>query len=413
MNNNFIDDIILISDNEILTQTLSNKMRLIRNSDKISSFTYENILHNPISRTTNVVFLHENKSKEKTFHCIQKIKQENQLASIILLTNDYDKNFILQAFEAGISDFTKSDAEDFELVIRAVNNIQTSIQNKLINRYEKILKKQHIINETTNFYNANSIDLVFSQEIKSTNNGIVLILETQNNTKSKTLIENVKNAIKISLRKSDLTAFDQEKELFYILLPNTTFSGAISVIEKIKKKCSEEISLKVGMSEYFDKSFKQVKNEAYEALKQVESSQVNYLLFEENETKSNDYNIEQLEEKPKNYKFFQQIFDKKLEQIITPIFYRQQKFYEEKLANTQIMQSCENNKCVFNLKNNFANSSLKITYSGYTKIQINFIHQGLDSPENKEFTLSVAKINKEDITKIIDDFILDFETIKE
>ena len=112
----------------------------------------------------------------------------------------------------------------------------------------------------------------------------------------------------------------------------------------------------------------------------------------------------------KNYKLFRQVFGKKLEKVIIPVFYRLQKTYEEKLPDSTIFQFADSDQCVFHIKNKYQDSKLKIVYPGFAKITISIIHQGLDSPENRDITLPLSKITQKDLVKIIEDFIEEFKT---
>ena len=81
------------------------------------------------------------------------------------------------------------------------------------------------------------------------------------------------------------------------------------------------------------------------------------------------------------------IFKNKLETVITPIFYRHQKDFENKLTNTQVSQYANDIECVFSLKNDILHSELTIRYNGYAKFKIEIQHSGLDSAENTKMEI--------------------------
>ena len=103
------------------------------------------------------------------------------------------------------------------------------------------------------------------------------------------------------------------------------------------------------------------------------------------------------------------MFNKKMEKVITPVFYRLQKAYEEKLFGTKIEQYTDEEQCVFTLKNRKQESSLRIVYPGFAKIVIYITHKGLESPEDSELSLPLAKITSKELIKIIEDFIKEFK----
>ena len=58
-------------------------------------------------------------------------------------------------------------------------------------------------------------------------------------------------------------------------------------------------------------------------------------------------------------------------------------------------------------------STLKITYPGFSKINIDIIHQGLDSPENRRIGLDLTELTDVKLTSIIDEFIKEFKTVSD
>ncbi len=107
--------------------------------------------------------------------------------------------------------------------------------------------------------------------------------------------------------------------------------------------------------------------------------------------------------------FSNRAFTKKLEKVIAPIFFQIQKAYEEKLFQTQIEQFSNPTLSSFVLKNDSKVSELKITYPGFSKINIDFVHQGLDSPENKRISLDLTELDESRLTQILEEFIQEFK----
>lgn len=90
-----------------------------------------------------------------------------------------------------------------------------------------------------------------------------------------------------------------------------------------------------------------------------------------------------------------------------------QKSWEEKLFETEIRQSADDEMCVFHLKNKKQDSTLRIVYPGFAKIIISITHEGLDSPENKEIQLPLTKISQKELVAIVEDFIINFKYTSE
>ena len=116
------------------------------------------------------------------------------------------------------------------------------------------------------------------------------------------------------------------------------------------------------------------------------------------------------EPKEKNYKLFRAAFNKKLEKVIAPVFYRLQKSWEEKLFNTKVEQYTSDTQSIFRLSNPKQTSLLKIVYPGFAKVIVYITHEGLDSPENTEISLPLNEISIKGITKIVEKFIKEFKS---
>ncbi|MDR1326905.1 MAG: hypothetical protein LBJ74_00705 [Heliobacteriaceae bacterium] len=99
----------------------------------------------------------------------------------------------------------------------------------------------------------------------------------------------------------------------------------------------------------------------------------------------------------KEFKLFRRIYNKKLEEVIAPVFYRLEKANEDK----EIEQYTGLKESVFRIKNNM----VKIVYCGLGKVNIYTIYEGLDSPENTEVTIPLGKLTQKELTKIVEDFI--------
>ncbi len=111
--------------------------------------------------------------------------------------------------------------------------------------------------------------------------------------------------------------------------------------------------------------------------------------------------------------FFKRIFDKKIEDVITPVFYRVEKSCENTRPKIRIDYFTENGECVLILKNSRyqkkqRESRLEVMHPGNANAVINFIHKGLDSLDNTELKLPLNKLTQKSFTDIADKFVMEF-----
>ena len=103
----------------------------------------------------------------------------------------------------------------------------------------------------------------------------------------------------------------------------------------------------------------------------------------------------------KDFKIFKNAFEKKLNNVITPVFFRTQKEFEVKLTNTQVSQYSNNVESVFSLKNDVLHSELIIRFNGFTKFKLEIIHSGLDSAENTKIEIPLKQLTEKELNKYL------------
>lgn len=403
------NSILLISDDDDLSKVIESKLIFLRANDSIVLSGYKDAISNLKYVNSDIVLIHENNSQQVTLDLIKKIRELKNVC-IILLVNNYDKDMILACYDAGIDDYTFSTAADFELVIRTVNNIKHNSVKLQAMRNQKLLEQLNVIDELTGLYNYNYSKQVVENYIDDNllDDGVFLVVSPSENSKVKFSIEKMAHAILSSIRVDDTATLGRGAK-FYILLPKTFFNGAIVVLNKIKENYGDNFEICAGISSISHKSYDEMEHDALQALSDAIATNAEYVLAEEKEEDTLDDWLVTEDEEPKNYKIFRQIFNKKMEKVIAPVFFRLQKTWEEKLFDTQIYQFTDSEQCVFHLKNKKQDSMLRIVYPGFAKIVIYITHEGLDSPENKEIQLSLTKISQKELITIVEDFIKDFK----
>lgn len=402
------NSILLISDDEKFAETLKSKLIFLRKGDTVVTSSFDNAEQNLELTMADIVLVHENTSKKSTIELVKRLRH-NKNVCIMLLVNDYDEELVLACYDAGIDDFAMAGAGSIELVIKVVNNIKHNSIKLSAFRNLKILEQLQIIDELTGVYNYNYAQQVIENAINENlfNDGVFAVIAPSENSKSKFSIEKMAEAIKKSIRVDDVVTLGRGAK-FYLYFPNTDFNVTLVVISKIKENYGDDFELCAGISGIANKDFKEMEKDALQALSDAMATNAEYVFAQAKEETLDEW-LDDTVDKPKNYKIFKQIFNKKLEKVITPVFFRLQKAWEEKLFETEIEQLIGDDMCVFHLKNKKQDSTLRIIYPGFAKIMISITHEGLDSPENKEIQLPLTKISQKELVGIIEDFIKDFK----
>ena len=376
--------ILLVSDDNDFAQKLDEKLVFLRKNDEIIISDYASALD--LIGECSVVLVHENSTFEQTLSMIKDLRKKKEI-SIILVANSNNENLRWESADLGVDDFILANAENFEFVLRIVHNIEFSVLKQLSQGYIKLLKQVNIVDDYSGLFNFDNCQ----QILKEQKNGIFMAISPCD--KMKFSLDEVGFAIKFAIRKNDI-AFIGRGSNFYLYLKDTDFEGAKNVFDKINTK----IKINAGVADISGKTLEKFEKEAQDALIEAQKTEQKFVVHQ---TKENTLDEWLADTKSGNYKLFRKLFNTKLEKVITPVFYRLQKSYEDKLKNTEIIQFTTDEQCVFELKNKNIKSSLRIIYPGFAKIIVTIKHEGFDSPENSEISLPLDKITQKELVEIV------------
>lgn len=408
--------IILITNDSSIEEILKPKLVLLREIDTILTTKYSDAVQEIKSCIPDTILLHCAHEKQACLNLIKEIKSDELLKNmaILLIIDEYDQDFILNAYDENISDYLTLKTDDAEILMRTIWCLKENSLVRTVKKQHNLLEQLSVINSETGFYTNKFCEKVFENEFKiineTDNEGILMAVSPSEESKTKIDPMLLAKAIKNSTRNSDVISHGPLNK-FYIFLPKTPLKGAFCVWDKIKKAVGEEFTINAGVSSITEKSFEELKNDLLTALIEAETTKNDLVVVNNEQNGSGDW-LDKINATQKNFKLFKQAFNKKLDKVITPVFFQVQKLYEEKLFDTQIEQYSNSTLSSFALKTESNESELKITYPGFSKINIDIIHQGLDSPENKRISLDLTELDEGRLTQILEDFIQEFKEVK-
>ena len=402
------DNIILVTDSEYVTETVLSKLVLLRESDSIGVCGFD--LAKKVLKTSRaaIVIVHAAHEDDAFLNFITSIKSNDY--EIILLVENYNQDFILKAYDRGISEYFSVESPDYEMLIRTVNCFKSHSAKVKSARDLSLLKQLDVVDNETAFYKYKYSKELLADFIKDSKvqNGMFIILTVDDSCKTGFSSEKLSRAIKQSVRCDDVVSIVKGGK-FYIILPNIDKLGAFAVVSKIQAVVGEKTIIRAGVARIKEKTFERLEKEAYAALSEACQSDETVVLLEE-KVRTLDTWLDEDEKDEKNFKLFKNAYNNKLEKVIAPVFYRLQKAYEEKLFHTKIEQYSDELQSVFKLTNEKQQSRLKITYPGFAKIVVDVIHEGLDSPENREMELNLNEVTPKSLSKIVEDYIKEFKS---
>lgn len=397
------NNILLITDYEDIAKLMLEKLVLLRENDRITVCNSKEAKRMLEKSLFYVVMLHEiTEDKEATLKLIKTIKETKSDAEIILLLNDLNSEFILNAYDAGIYDYCLTDSESYEILIKTVNCFKLKSFKEVEKRNEKFLYQLGVMDSKNNLYKYKYLKEIFidlSEDLQI-QNGVFVILTLDEKTKTKISINRLAGAIKSSVRQEDIVAVARGGK-YYLILPNIDLEGTKAVIKKIQDKMGAELQIRAGLNKIGIQSFPTLdKNTQDSLISAIQNDEICVSLADNFENK-NSWLSEDEEKVEKSFKLFQFAFTNKLNNVITPVFFRFQKECETKLTNTQVSQYANDIECVFSLKTNELHSELIIRYNGYAKFKIEIKHSGLESAENSKLEIPLNKLTEKELNRLL------------
>lgn len=397
------NNILLITDYEDIAKVMLQKLILLREKDSITVCNSKNAKKNIENSLCCLAILHEiPDNHDATLRLIKSIKESKKDIEIILLLNDTNQEFILEAYDNGIFDYFTIDSPDYEMLIKTINCLKIRTLKDISRRNEKFLYQLGVIDSKTGLYKYNHLKEIFidiSDDLRI-QNGVFAILTLDEKTKTRISTNRLACNIKNSVRGDDIIATARGGK-FYMILPNIDLDGTKAVISKIQSKMGDEFKIHAGINKIGIQSFETLdKNTQDSLLSAIQNDELCVSLTDQ--LTNTDSWLDDEEQKPnKNFKLFKMAFTNKLKTIITPVFFRFQKECETKLTNTQVSQYANNIESVFSLKNENIHSELIIRFNGFAKFIIEIVHSGLDSAENSKLEIPLSKLTEKELLKLL------------
>lgn len=260
----FNNIIAIVGDKFDAISLISSKLVLLRDLDKVVDTNLENAVSFLNQTMPNVIIIHAKGDDEKSLDTIKEIKADNLLCNIpiLLYAEDCTKEFLIDAFDNGVSDIIKTPVGDWELLIRVIWCIQ---KNEIVlntNSKNNFLINLGIIQDNTGFYTEEYAEQFLNTEIDSAvkykNNACLMLVGPDDKFPPIKNIKTLNDVIKKSIRLNDAVGIRKD-EKYYIYLPKTKLNGAYAVFERINNNLGLDLSVNASVAEIKDEGFSNIR----------------------------------------------------------------------------------------------------------------------------------------------------------
>ncbi len=273
----FNNIIAIIGDKFDAINLISSKLVLLRDLDKIVDTNLENATTFLNQTMPNVIIVHAKGDNKDSLDAINNIKHTELLRNIpiLLYSEDCTKEFLIDAFDYGISDIIKAPIADWELLIRVIWCIQKNEINLNNDIRNEFLTKLQIIQNKTGFYTEEYaeqfLDAEIDSAIKYKSKSCLMLVGPDNKFSQFKNLDELDAVIKKSTRLNDSVGIRKDNK-YYIYLPKTKLNGAYAVFERINNNLGIDACINASVCEIKDKNFQTVKKMLEHSFKKTENT---------------------------------------------------------------------------------------------------------------------------------------------
>ncbi len=395
--------IVLISDDFNFFDFIRAKLEL-RKSDELYTFEFDAIPERVHLLETAVLIVNSEGAQSKTLDLIKLF----QGTPILIFSYNEDEVFKRKCFRAGIYDFMTPLTSDSDFRSRIIPALTMSGMLERSKQYRELLVRNNIVaKEKDVFLDYNYIIDKELEEINAYKKKAVFIAISPNEKVKFILNPSTLEAIILNnIRKNDIL-MNYAPNKYFLFIFDTNIEAAQKLWDKICSQFPQKIY--AGFCNVSNQKRQQLINESLNKLHTAINSEKNIVLTNQIiENKLGDINSSGAQFS--NFKMFRQGFEKKISQIITPVFYQIQQKYAEKFAGVTLEQGIGDGYGTFYIKDKYSSSCFRITSPGFSKINIDITYQkNFDTIDAKRIVLEPEELEAGLLGDLLEQFIAEYK----
>ncbi len=414
------NSLLLIGENKETILNFRSKLMLLRDVDSITESSIDMAISNCRKYIPDAVIIFDQKKDERLFEICKTIRQDSILKNIpvIFVLNNFDDEFLLSAFDAGMSDYITLPSSDSNVLMRIIWSLQNSATSRELDKKNLLLADLKVLDKETGAYTPEYTDQVFSNEINSAQkykNSLSLMAIAADKIYQEKINDSfLAETIRTALRTSDLLG-SPESKIFFVILPKTDKNGVQTVFKRISSAVSENFTISAGACELEEgMTFEDISNKTLNALSQA-LEEANSLVIDEKPliNKPSDSWLDKVQDENKNYKLFKQAFAKKTQNVIKPTFIEAQNLFSQKYQeNISVNSNITEKECSFFITDNTNQNQacFKITDAGFSKVVLDLFYIKNKIQSNKHSKTDLSNIDESYLLKILNNISKEFDT---
>ena len=387
--------IVLVSDDLDFFEYIIPRLSL-RKSDELFRFNYESFLDKVYLFDTSLIILNSNNDEKRALELI-KVLAKNPVIVFNLNESLEYKNKVLKY---GACDYITPYTSDDEIKYKVLAALRFSSILEKKSYYRELLVKNNIISKNNEVF----IDYkyILEQELERINDKSIptIIVAISPNEKTKFLLQanQIETCVLNVIRKNDIL-LNYAPNKYFLLLFNTDIESAQKLWDKIREFIPEKMY--AGFANALYKKREQLINEVLNKLHIA----INYDKDYVDEDKLTNDNII-----GNNFKNYRQAFEKRLENVIVPVFFQVQQNFNSKLFGMKIEQNVTSNSYELSIKDRIAVANFRVSSAGFTKINIDITYENIKGKSDmKRISFNTEEFEAGILEDLLEQFIIEFK----
>lgn len=395
--------IVLISDDRDFFEFIITKLEL-RKTDELFTFSFKEILNKIHLLTTALIIINSENTREKTLDLL-KILKHNPV--VVCAYNNDDELYRKKCYKAGAIDLISILISDSEFRARMIPIFSIASLLEKNNSYRDILVKKELLSSTNEvFINYEEIIDYNLKKIKDSRKKAVFAAISPNEKTKFILNSNqIETILLNNIRLNDVLINYAPNKYFLIL-----FDSDIISAEKLWMKIISQLpeKLYIGLVNITNQSRQQIINEALNKLHLAINNDKGISDYRNSGVKT--ISSKEVSEPYSNFKLFKKDFEKKIELILTPVFYQIQQKYVNKLAGVELRHKIQDGCGKFTINTHNSTCSFVVTSPGFSKINIDITMQKNNDIDTKRITIDPEELESGILEDLLEQFIQEYKS---
>lgn len=380
--------IVLISDDVDFFEYISSKLKL-RKNDELFRFAFDAVPGKIHMLSTSMLIINSENSENKTEELLKLVKG---IPALVFSYND-NEDFRIKSYNLGALGFITPFTSDEEFSAKFVLGLNLASKITKALQYREMLVENNILKKNNEVFidYAKILDKELTK-LDSTSSKAVLVAISPSD-KSKFLIQTnqIESIILGNIRQNDIL-MNYATSKYFLLLFDTNIDSAKKIWNNIQKQITEPIF--AGFANTLGKSRQQLINEVLSRLHEA----INYNKEAVVEKKSDNI----------NFKTYRNDFNKKLEQVVTPVLYMTQQKYNDKLFGMKIEQFFKDSAGALKITGHNIGATFSIFGVGFSKVNIDISYETPKKVPAKRITLEPKELEAGFLQDLLEHFIEEF-----